>query len=43
MSPDPRLRRKPKRQHDQDEVRTRPSPDDAHDIVYFRRHREDDG
>jgi hypothetical protein len=42
MSPDPRSRRKPKRQHDQDEVRTRPSPDDAHDIVYFRRRREED-
>src|SRR4051794_40303413 len=42
MSPDPRSRRKPKRQHDQDEVRTRPSPDDAHDTVYFRRRREED-
>jgi hypothetical protein len=42
MSPDPRSRRKPKRPRDQEEVRTRPSPDDAHEIVYFRRHREDD-
>lgn len=23
-------------------VRTRPSPDDAHDIVYFKRHAKDD-
>lgn len=42
MSPDPRSRRKPKRLRNQEEAHTRPSPDDAHEIVYFRRHREDD-
>ena len=24
------------------EIKTRPSPNDAHDVVYFRRHRQDD-
>ena len=42
MSPDPRSRSKPKRSRDRDEVPSRPSPDDAHEIVYFQRHREDD-
>jgi hypothetical protein len=42
MSPDPRSRRKPKRPRDREEARTRPSADDAHDIVYFQRHRDDD-
>lgn len=43
MSPDPRDRRKPKRQAPKPAaVRTGPSPDDAHDIVFFRRHKADD-
>lgn len=43
MSPDPRDRRKrQKRKAKRPPVRVRPSPDDPHDIVYFRRHREDD-
>jgi hypothetical protein len=43
MSPDPRDRRKPKKpQTKRPAVRTGPSPDDLHDIVYFKRNRADD-
>jgi hypothetical protein len=43
MSPDkkPRKRRRA-RQATAPKIRTRPSRDDAHQIVYFKRHREDD-
>jgi len=43
MSPDKRSRRSqtPPR-HPAPEVRTAPSSDDVHDVVYFRRHAEDD-
>ena len=43
MSPDPRDRRKRKKpQPKAPVVRTRPSPDDPHEIVYFKRLRDDD-
>lgn len=43
MSPDPRDRRKPKKaQPKRPAVRTGPSPDDVHEVVYFKRHRGDD-
>lgn len=43
MSPDPRDRRKPKRRAPKTAaVRTGSSPDDVHDIVFFRRHEADD-
>ncbi len=43
MSPDPRDRRKRKKpQAKQPAVRTGPSPDAPHDVVYFKRHRDDD-
>ena len=44
MSPDPRDRRKAKRPapKQQPPVRTGPSPDDVHDIVFFQRHKADD-
>ena len=42
MSPDPRSPRKPKRLRDQHDARVSPSPDDAHEIVYFQRHAHDD-
>jgi hypothetical protein len=42
MSPDPRSRPKPKRKPTASPMRTRPSSDDAHEIVYFERHRADD-
>lgn len=43
MSPDPRDRRKRKKpQPRRPAVRTGPSPDDPHDVVYFKRHRVDD-
>jgi hypothetical protein len=42
MSPDPRARRKLKRLPTQEEVRARPSPSDVHEIVYYRRHQDDD-
>ena len=43
MSPDPRDRRKrTKPQPKRSAVRTGPSPDDPHDVVYFKRHRADD-
>lgn len=43
MSPDPRDRRKRKKpQPKRPAVRTGPSPDDPHDVVYFKRHRADD-
>lgn len=40
MSPDPKKRRKPSKQPPG--VRTGPSPDDPHDVVYFKRHPNDD-
>jgi hypothetical protein len=43
MSPDPRDRRNRKKpQGKRPAVRIGPSPDDPHDVVFFRRHREDD-
>ena len=43
MSPDPRDRRKRKKpQSKRPAVRTGPSPDDPHDVVYLKRHRADD-
>lgn len=43
MSPDPRQRNAAKKQKKPPvQVRVRPSSDDAHDVVYFRRHPEDD-
>lgn len=42
MSPDPRSRRRPKRARNPELARTRPSSDDVHDIVYFRRHQQND-
>jgi len=43
MSPDPRDRRKRRKpQQKLPVVRTGPSPDDAHEIVFFRRHKDDD-
>ena len=43
MSPDPRDRRKRKKPSAKPPtVRLGPSPDDAHEVVYFRRHRDDD-
>lgn len=43
MSPDPRDRRKRKKpQPKVPVVRTGPSLDDPHEIVYFKRHRQDD-
>ncbi|MGD9960156.1 hypothetical protein [Nocardioides sp.] len=43
MSPDPRDRRKRKKpQSKPPTVRTGPSPDDSHQVVFFRRHRSDD-
>lgn len=43
MSPDPRDRRKRRRQQSKvSVVRTGPSPDDEHEIVFFRRHQHDD-
>lgn len=44
MSPDPRDRgkRRTKPASTRGPVRLGPSPDDAHDIVFFRRHRDDD-
>ncbi len=43
MSPDPRDRKKRKKpQPKAAVVRTGPSPNDPHEVVYFKRHREDD-
>ena len=43
MSPDPRDRRKRRKpQPKVSAVRTGPSPDDPHEIAYFKRHRDDD-
>lgn len=43
MSPDPRDRRKQvKPQGKRPAVRVRSSPDDPHEVVYFKRHRADD-
>jgi hypothetical protein len=43
MSPDPRDRRKRKKPPSKPPaVRTGPSPDDPHDVVFFKRHRSDD-
>jgi len=43
MSPDRRGRRRAARRRPAlAQLRTRPSADDAHDIVYFQRHRDDD-
>jgi hypothetical protein len=47
VSPDPRDRRKrgksaPRKSIDLRDLRTGPSADDVHDIVYFRRHPDDD-
>ncbi|GEP34107.1 hypothetical protein NSZ01_18750 [Nocardioides szechwanensis] len=43
MSPDPRDRRKRKKSPPKmPAVRTGPSPDDPHEVVYFRSHRDDD-
>jgi hypothetical protein len=43
MSPDPRDRRKQRRPRPKvPVVRTGPSPDDEHQIVFFRRHQDDD-
>jgi hypothetical protein len=44
MSPDERSRRKKSKPRDTlvPEVRTGPSPDDTHDVAFFRRHRDDD-
>lgn len=43
MSPDPRDRRKQRKSQPKvPAVRTGPSPDDEHEIVFFRRHRDDD-
>lgn len=43
MSPDPRdRRRRSKPTLKAEPVRTRPSADDEHEIVYFRRHKSDD-
>ena len=43
MSPDRRPRRRQSaRQRAAPQVRTRPSSDDAHEVVFFRRHRDDD-
>lgn len=39
MSPGPKKRRKPVTPSG---VRTGPSPEDAHEVVYFKRHRDDD-
>ena len=45
MSPDDRSRRRknlPGRSAVPPQARTRPSPTDAHEVVYFQRHVEDD-
>ncbi len=42
MSPDGGKKSKGKARRRQPPVRVRPSPDDAHDIVYFRRHPDAD-
>jgi hypothetical protein len=44
VTPDPRdrARRKPAPSRKPPQVRTGPSPDDAHEIVFFRRHPDDD-
>jgi hypothetical protein len=42
VSPTRRKRTPPRRTHVAPQVRTGPSPDDEHDIVYFRRHMADD-
>jgi hypothetical protein len=45
MSPDDRSRRRktsPRRPALPPQARTRPSPTDAHEVVYFQRHAEDD-
>ena len=44
MSPDPRSRRRQSARHKPTapQVRTRPSSDDAHEVVFFRRHSDDD-
>jgi len=44
MSPDERSRRKQSKPKDRlaPEVRTGPSPDDVHDVVFFQRHHDDD-
>jgi hypothetical protein len=43
MSPDKRSRRKQsKPAKPAPKVRTKPSSDDAHDVVYFKRHKNDD-
>ncbi len=43
VSPDRRPSRRPaKKRAPAPKIRTRPSSDDAHDVVYFRRHRDDD-
>ena len=43
MSPDPRSRRRqsPRGKRAVPHVRTRPSSDDPHEVVYFRRHQDD--
>lgn len=43
MTPDPRSRRRSSpRSAAKSQIRTGPSSDDAHEVVYFRRHAEDD-
>jgi len=43
MSPDPRDRRKQKKPRPKrPAVRNGPSPDDPHDVVFFKRHHDDD-
>jgi hypothetical protein len=44
MSPDQRSRRRQSRSRARDapQVRTGPSSDDPHDVMFFRRHRDDD-
>jgi hypothetical protein len=44
MSPDHRSRRSqsPRNRHVAATVRTDPSPDDVHEVVFFQRHRNDD-
>lgn len=42
MSPDRASKAKPERRPAKSRVRLRPSSDDSHEIVYFRRHKDDD-
>ena len=42
MTPDRRKKPPPRRSRAPVQIRTGPSPDDPHDIVYFRRHKSDD-